>query len=316
MSRRVDRLISHIRSVTENETVNSTTDISDEAIIEYINEAQHRLQSRILAQHPRVFIKETTIDSVQDQEEYDLPADVFLGSRVVSVEYTEETASFPTYTKLRSGYGFNRTSDISGFPSIYIRRDKLDSDVGTLLLSPKPSSSSGSIRVTYIQAMDELDKRRGIISDITTSSTAVTALTLDVSGTPPIDSTDLEEHDFFCIVSKVGTVKMRNLQFDSIDSSTGVVTLTGSSFTFASGETAAIGDYIVGGKNTTTHSRYSRNIERYLLEFAAWKIFKNDSSTDSAEQLQEVLAIESDIIDSYQEIQEDNFEIPILEEWN
>lgn len=315
MSRRVDRLIDHIRSITENDTVNSTTDIEDGEILEFINEAQHRIQSKILAQHPRVFIKETTISGVQDQEEYDLPSDVYLASKVVAVEYTEDTGSDKTYSKLRPGYERDRRSDLSGFPCKYIRRDKLDSDVGSILLSPRPSSSSGTIRVTYVQRMDELDKRRGIISAVTDSGTQITALTLDVSGNPPIDSTDLDNHDFICVVSKTGAMKMRNIQFDSIDTSTGVVTLT-SNHTYSSGESIAVGDYIVGGKDTSTHSRLPRNVERYLIQFAAWKIFKRDSSTDSAEQLQELLAIESEILESFGEIQEDLHEIAIIDDWD
>lgn len=315
MSRRVDLLINHIRSITENSTTNSTTDITDNEIIEFINEAQHRIQAKILAQHPRVFIKETTISSVAEQEEYSLPADVFLGSRVVAVEYTDDTGSDPTYTKLAPGYLRDRSSGVSGFPSIYIRRDKLNSDVGTILLSPKPSTSTGTIRVTYIQAIDELDIRRGVVSAVTDSGTQITALTLDVSGDPPIDSTDLGDNDYICIVSKTGTIKMRNIQFNSINTSTGVVTLT-ASHTYDTGESITVGDFIVGGKNTTSHSRLPKNLERYLIEFAAWKIFKRDSSVDASEQLQELLAIEQDIIESYSDIQEDLYEIPIIEEWD
>lgn len=315
MSRRVDRLITHIRSITENDTINSTTDITDNEILEFINEGQHRLQSRILAQHPRVFINETTLSSVADQEEYDLPSDVFLANKVISVEYSDDTGPDKSYTKLLPGHERNRQSDISGFPKYYIRRDKLNNDVGSILLAPKPSNSSGSIRITYVQRIDQLDKRRGIVSDITDSGTQITALTLDVSGDPPIDSTDLADHDYFCIVSKTGSIKMRNLQFDSINTSTGVVTLT-SSHTYNTGETAAVGDYIVGGRDTTTHSRLPRNVERYLIEFAAWKIFKRDSSTDSIEQQNEVLALEQDIIECFQEVQEDIHIIPVLEDWD
>ena len=315
MSRRVDRLITHIRKASENETTNSTTDIDDNEIIQYLNEAQHRIQSKIIAQHPRVFIAETTISAVADQEEYDLPSDVFMASKIISVEYTDDTATDKAYSKLIPGYERDRQSHISGFPCKYIRRDKLDSDVGTILLSPRPSNASGTIRVTYLQRIDELDKRRGIVSAVTDSGTAVTALTLDVSGTPPIDSDDLEDHDYFCVVSKTGSIKMRNVQFDSVDTSTGVVTLTGSSHTYDTGETIAVGDYVVGGKDSTSHSRLPRNVERYLIEYAIWKIFKRDSSTDSTEQLQELLAIESDIVESFQEIQEDLVEIPVQEEW-
>jgi len=321
MSRRVDRLIDHIRSITENETANSTTDIADNEIIEYINEAQHRIQAKILSQHPRVFVTETTIAAVQDQEEYNLPSDVFLANKILSVEYTTNaSAADPIYYKLKPGVERNRISHVSGLPVHYIRRDKYTNATGSFLASPAPQDASGQFRITYVQRMDNLDKRRGVVSLVTDSGSAITSLTLDVSGTPPIDTTDLAEHEFFCVVGKNGTMKMRNLEFDgdggdSIDTSTGVVTLEGSSFTYNSGESIAVGDYIVGGKDTNTHSNLPRNIERYLINFAAFKVLKTDSSVDVNEQLQELSLLERDIISSYQEIEEDIHEIPILEDW-
>lgn len=322
MTRRVDRLITHIRSITENETANSTTDIADNEIIEYLNEAQHRIQSRIIAQHPRVFITETTIAAVQDQEEYNLPADAMLANKILTVEYTTDAgASRPVYYKLKPGFERDRVSHISGLPSCYIRRDKFTNSTGSFIASPAPSDSNGQFRISYIQRMDNLDKRRGIVSLVTDSGTAITALTLDISGTPPIDSTDLADHEFFCVVDKNGTMKMRNLEFDgdgsdSINTGTGVVTLEGSSFTYASGESIAVGDYIVGGKDTTTHSILPRNVERYLINFAAYKILKTDSSIDVSEALQELTFLEQEILASYTEIEEDIHEIPVLEDWS
>jgi hypothetical protein len=314
MSRRVDRLITHIRNITENDTTNAATDITDNEIIEYINEGQSRLQGRIVAQHPRVFIEETTISSVADQEEYSLPTNAMLASKILSVEYTDDTGADPVYTKLKRGYDRDRASHLSGHPCKYIFRDKMTDAASSILLSPRPSTSSGTIRVQYVRRLDDLDKRRGIISAVTTTSTQLTALTLDTSGDPPIDSDDLDDHDYITIVNKLGVIQMRNIQFDSVDTSTGVVTLT-ANHTFESGEAAAIGDYIVAGKDTSSHSKLPRSLERYLIQFSAWKIFKRDSSTDSSEALQELLAIEQEVLESYQELNEDDIEIPVIEEW-
>jgi hypothetical protein len=321
MGTRTDRLITHIRAITENETANSTTDITDNEIIRYLNEAQDRLQSRILAQHPRVFIKETTISAVQNQEEYNLPSDAFLANKVLTIEYTTNaSASRPIYYKLTPGHDGYRESHISGLPKYYVRRDKLNNSTGSFLAVPPPQDANGQFRVVYIQRLDDLDKRRGIVSARTDSGTAITALTLDVSGSPPIDSTDLADHEFFCVVDKNGTMKMRNIEFDgdggdSINTSTGVVTLEGSSHTYESGESIAVGDYIVGGKNTNSHVQLPKNLERYLIKFAQFQLLKRDSSIDAVEATQELVALETEILESYQEIDEDIHEIPILEEW-
>lgn len=321
MSRRIDRLVTYVRSVTENETANSTTDITDEEIIEYFNQAQDRIQSKIVAQHPRIFVTETTIAAVADQEEYDLPADAFLANKILSIEYTaDSTASRPVYYKLIPGFERDRASHISGIPKYYIRRDKLTNATGSFLASPAPAAG-GQFRVTYIQSIDNLDKRRAVVSAVTLDSgtSSISSLTFDTSGSPPIDFTNLADHEFFCVVNKNGTIKMRNIEFDgdgsdSINTSTGVVTIE-SGFTYNSGESIAVGDFIVGGKNTSTHSSLPKNVERYLIQFAIFKILKTDSSVDVTEQFQELSIIEQDILDSYQEIEEDIHAIPIIEDW-
>ena len=318
MGRRADRLITHIRTITENDTTNSTTDITDNEILQYINEGQHRIQSKILAQHPRVFIKEKTITAVQSQEEYSLPADCYLAGRVLSIEYTSEASSTnPIYHRLIPASERNRLSHLDGVPTHYIRQDKLNDSGGTFLASPRPSESDGQFRVRYVQKIDILDKRRGIVSAVTlnSSTSTITSLTLDTSGTPPIDSTELDEQDYICVVDSLGAIQMRNIRFTAVSSSTGVVTV-GGSFTYESGETIAVGDYIVGGVNATTHSKLPDSIERYLIQFAAFKMFKRDSSTDSAEQTQELLALEDEIVNSYQEIDDDLADIEIVDnEW-
>jgi len=315
MGRRVDRIINHIRSITENEVANSTTDITDEEILEYLNEAQHRIQSKILSSHPNVFVAETTISSVADQEEYSLPSDLFLANKILSVEYAEDGE---TFRKLEPMILRDRQSNISGLPHGYIRRDKLDTEAGEILLVPKPANSSSTIRLNYIQRIDELDKRRGIVSAITLDSgtSTITTLTLDTSGDPPIDSTDLANHDFICVVDSVGAMKMRNIRFDSVDTGTGAVTVN-SNFTYASGETIAVGDYIVGGKDTNSHIILPRNVERYLTSFGTWKILKRDSSVDSNEATQELVALENDIVDGYADLWSDDVaEVPVIEYWS
>lgn len=313
MGRKVDLLITHIRKVTENETLNSTTDIDDDQILEYLNQAQDDLQSEIISRHPQVFQKETTIAAVQGQEEYLLPADVFLGSNLVSVEYATQTTN-PKYYLLKPGYYRDRISHISGIPDTYIRADDWNDNTGKILLSPKPSNSTGQFRIVYHQRIDRLDKRRGVVSAVTLGASSISALTLDVSGNPPIDSTKLDEEPFFCVVDDEGNMKMRNVKFDSIDTSTGVVTVN-SSFAFESGETIAVGDYIVAGKDTTSHVRLPRNTERYLIEFAAWKILKQDSSIDSAEQAQELGTLRESILRSFSTIQDDNYQIAVTDDW-
>lgn len=322
MSKRSDRLITHIRAITENDIANSSTDITDEEILQYLNEAQYHIQNRIIRQNPNVFLTETITSAVANQEEYTINSNAVLENKIVSIEYTDNySASRPVYWKLKAGSSRDRISNISGIPTTYYRRDKLSTTTGSFIVSPAPSNSVGAFRVVYAQKVDKLDLRRGIVSAVTlnTSALTVTALTLDISGLPPIDSTELANHEYFCMVNKHGVMQMRNLEFlvdgeTSINTTTGAVSLA-SNFVYSSGETIAVGDYLIAGKDSTTHSQLPEDIERYLIQFAAYKMFKRDSSNDIGVQIQELQQLEQEIIQAYQEIDEESGIIPITEEW-
>lgn len=313
MGRRVDRLVTHIRSITENDTLNSNTDIEDEEIIQFLNEGIQHLQAKIIKQYPRVFLAETTISTVADQEEYNLPVNAFLFNRLVHVDYSTDGTTYyplkPAYYKDR-----DRNSGISSLPYKYIRRDILSTASASLLLVPKPVTTGQTIRINYIRKLDGLDKRRGIVSAVTLATSTITALTLDTSGNPPVDSDAFDDNDYFCVVDAIGAVKMRNVRYDSISSSTGVVTVN-STFSFDSGETITIGDYIVCGKDTSTHCQLPDSVERFLIKFAAWEILKNDSSIDSSEAIAELAELRDEIIDSYSEMDESITDVPVDDDW-
>ena len=88
MSRLVDRLIDQVRRQTENEDSSSTAGIQDVEFLQYLNDAQDRLQSLITSTHPLVFVVEKEVDAVVDKEAYDLPKDAYKQNAVSTVEYS------------------------------------------------------------------------------------------------------------------------------------------------------------------------------------------------------------------------------------
>lgn len=301
MGKRADYLITEIRSVTENDLANSAVDISDDEILRFLNDAQIRIQAKIVAQKPNVFLKETLISAVSGQEEYSLPKDCLNNGRILSVEFASDTSQNNYYylratTKRPSGVSIN------GLPSHFIRRDLASDEGGSFLVYPKPIS--GTFRVTYIRRIDSLDIRRAVVGSATLTSPSITDLTLDIAGDPTIDAAAVTKHDFLCVVDKLGTVKMRNIQYDSINTSTGVVTVT-SGFTYEDGETITAGDFIVLGKNKTTHSQLDSLIERYLINYATYKIMKKDSANDLKEYKADLLLSEEEILEAYTDIDEE-----------
>jgi len=305
MTRLVDYLISDVREQTENEDFSDNIGISDAEFLRYLNEAQQRIQARIYAQHSHVFTTEDIQSIVANQEAYNLPSDAFTGNSVSLVEY-KNSADVDDYRPLEQA-SYRTRNSADGEPLYYSRKN------GQILLRPVPSSSGNrTLRISYPKAVRRLDKRRGSIASFTDSGTQITALTLEVS-TDSVDSTAVAKDNFLCIVGRSGVIKMKNIEYDSISGTTGVVTLT-SNHTYESGESVAVGDYIVVGKDTSTHSELPDHVERYLMAYCAWKILKRDSSADYSEQETELGQMESEIVATFADISDDLHQIPEINE--
>lgn len=298
--RLVNKLISQIRKQTENDNSNA---IEDSEILQYLNDAQERIHAVVTAKHPRVFTAEKVYDIVAGQGAYDLPVNSFLDNKVLNVEYSY-TGNTDDYYPLEPITLKERTN-YQGYPVNYIRKS------GQIILDPIPDQG-GKIRVNYVKRIPHLDLRRGQvdIATLDSSTSSITALTLDTSASVVIDSNAFEDVEHVCVVDRYGNFKMRNIPVTSVDSSTGAVSVE-AGFTYDSGETIANGDYIVIGEDTSTHSQLPRNCERYLIAYGSWKLLKRDSSVDYAEQQQELLGMEDDIINSFSDVDEDFTRIPV-----
>lgn len=311
--RSVTRLIEQIRRQTENDEVSDFVGIQDEEFIQYLNDAQYNLQAQIVHQHPRVFIDEAIIQTVSGQERYDLPSDCFLGNKVHNVEYSASGNDDDYYTLSQTTMK-SRASGVDADPSQYIRV------AGQILLTPQPTSG-GKIRINYVKRLRELDKRKAQVGqkyDTTNPNNPVaidTTINSSSNFTVVLDNTnfgtnldDLLLHDYVCIVDKEGRNIVKNIEIVSATTTS----LVCKAHTVEQGEvtTIPVGAYIVGGKNTTTHSELGIEVERYLIAYCAWKILKRDSSVDSAEALQELTAMAQEIVKSYALITDDIQLIP------
>ena len=78
--RNLQYIINQVRKQTENEDVSDFVGIQDSEFIQYVNDAQHRLQGLIISQHPRVFLEENIQSIVSGQEKNNLPSDCYLGN--------------------------------------------------------------------------------------------------------------------------------------------------------------------------------------------------------------------------------------------
>lgn len=312
--RYVSYLIDQVRKQTENEDVTEFTGIQNSEFIQYLNDAQHNLQALITQQHPKVFVREKIYTVTSGQDSYDIPMDCYLGNKILNIEFSS-TGNERDYYPIAQDTIRNRNSSYGGSPLRYIRLD------GKIILNPQPQSS-GSLRVTYIHVIDELDLRRAKITKYNSegqeiegsiTSSKLNTWSIDIKET---SLTSLNEHDYICIVDKTGKMIARNLAISSLGSST----ITLEAYTpDVNDSTIKTGHYIVGGKNTSTHGSFDSSVERYLLAYCAWKILKRDSSVDSAEAMTELNRMAREIVDSYGLISDDLQLIPQLndfEDWS
>jgi hypothetical protein len=296
-TRRAEQILKDIRRESKNEDYSSTSGMSQEELLFYINEGIADLQAAIVNDHERAFIAETYISTVSGQESYNLPSDMLDHGGLVSIEYSD-SGSNQYFYKLQPLYLTDRSTRTTSNPSFYIRRNN------TFMLRPVPATGvTDGLRVQYVKRTNNMDLRRSTVSAVTLAGGGISALTLNTSAfTTP---NGFDQSDFLCIVDKYGNFKMQNIPFDSIDTATGVVTVS-SGFLYASGETIAVGDYVCVGKQTSSHQiDFDASVERYLVAFAVLRAKQSDSNNDSAEAFQRLELMKQQIVSSYSAMDED-----------
>lgn len=302
--RRIDILINEARDDTDNLDFGENRGVSDRLFLKWANDAQRRIYSLIRQQNAAIFEEEEEVDVVSGQEAYDIPALAFLNNAVVKVEYSQ-TGNSEDYEPLDKVSIRERYTGSAATPEGYIRMS------GQILLQPKPSGG-GKIRVTFIKRIPRLDLRRGQVGAVTLNAgtLTITALTLDTD--EEIDEESLEEQDEVSVCDKFGNLKMAGIKITDVDPETGVVTID-PAFVYEAGESIAVGDYVLAGPRSTTHSQLMEECETYLVEFMKLKALKKDSSVDSAEQVEDLAALEAEILGAIGETDGDVEGVPVLD---
>lgn len=295
--RRTDVLIQRARAISRNgANADGTYGISDDEVIQYLNDAQDRMQNLISAKKniARIFSTQTIISIVADQEAYAIPDRVLLNKEIQMVEFSFD-GSLANYVPLEKVNLFNRDTNTTNYPWGYFKRG------GEIYLQPTPSVSTGSIRVTYERTVDDLDIPRGVVSAIGSgTSTQFASITLDSTAnayetTIPGWSTQ----QYCCIVDTLGNRRCQNLLIASYNTGTNLITPDPNPFIYADGDfQVTVGNIAVFEKYTTLFSQLPDECERYLINYAATQLFQEDSSNDREKQMDILSAIEADVLDA------------------
>jgi hypothetical protein len=289
--RYIGALINQIGRETKNPRsfVTSTSGVSDDEILEYLNDAQNRLFATILTNQgmTRRFDFQTSIPVVAGQIDYDLPARSGWARGVRKVELWRGQ-TFYKLDPMLIGPDWDET--VKGDPSSYvILGDKIR-------LSCVPTSGVLKVWASFHPA--NLDKRRGKIASLGTGS-FYTSITLANDTNLDEPAIMAEGTDFYVtICDKNGVITHSEVPVDTYTDSIkrlnltiGVVPLT---------PAIAVGDFVTIGKYSTTHcslSNVSDIVETFLKAYAVKKLNQVDSSTDIMTSDSELKGIASQIFE-------------------
>lgn len=294
--RRTDALVTAARTLSRNSAnADSTLAVTTDEILQYLNDAQDRIQNLISAKKniAKIFATQSIISIVASQESYAIPDRLLLNKQIEMVEYSYDGA-LANYTVLQKVDIFNRDTNTSNYPWGYFKRG------GSIFLQPTPSTSTGTIRVTYERDLDDLDIPRGVISSITSgTATQFAALVLDSTADAYETTTPgWNNIQYSCIVSATGARKCYNILTGSYTAGTNTLVPSPNPFIYNTtlDSQIAVGDVAVFGKYTTTYSQLPDSCERYLIHYAAMELFNRDSSEDYDKEAERVADIEKDIL--------------------
>lgn len=284
----------------------STKSVTDADVVRFIQWGHEALWGKILQAHPKAFRKTVEVQAVANQEEYVLNVPLYLGTRVVNVEFSPTGQTRDYYKIGEKAYSYY-SPDPESTPTSYIRRNN------AILPNPPISSSTPKLRVTYEKAPHALRLRAGQIDAVTDTGTQVTAITLDTTGDDLLAAVTAFPI-YLCVSSPDGENNMNNIQITGYDSGTGVVTL--SPHTYASGETIAVDDYVTIGAYTITHPELPTDVERCVQTYATWKILSRDTATEekAGRFEKDYLDMMREIIASYQEADKEEDDVQISNE--
>lgn len=302
--KRIEHLIAMARRNTENEVTGVTDGIVAEDFVRYCNEANKLVRSKLVQSHSQKFVTVTTQAVTINQEYYSVPDNSFLNYNIVSVFYSDSGNADDMYPLDKKD--LIERVPIKGRPSKWIPSGN------GFYANPIPQSASGVFYINMVQRTRQMALRSATVSSSTFSDPTLSALTL-AAYTPAgtLAQQRFDEEDYLTIVDASGNVKMQGIQYSSIDTGTGVVTLEGGSYTAPSGSSIANGDYVVKGPYASSHSQLDYEAQEAVLAFMEYFVFKRDSSNDSSEQFQTAQMFLDNLIDDFEKDKQEMYSLPI-----
>ena len=278
--RTVEQLILMARKLSRNERYDSNSGVPQDVFVQYVQNAQDTLLKEITNLKTKYFKKQIVQDVVSNQEKYSYPDDLLV-QHIETIQWTDSISGtywqtlYKSYTKekitLQPGYPFSYVPYNDGF---YLN----------------PPIVRGKLWISYETTLPRVQKRSGKITSISLASGVLSGITVD-STSDFYDQTQINSDFYLCIVDKFGTVKAKNIPYDSVSS--GVFTM--SPYTLKTTDSIAVGDYILVGKDTCNVPQFPDLCESFLIKHMVYDAKYTDASQWSQEAKQ-------DMIDSFKSL--------------
>jgi hypothetical protein len=310
IEQRCDTLIRDARAKSGHRTYDYQSGVSQREFVEYLNDASDRLYNLILQERSTLFRRSTTLTCTPGVASVTLPDDIYLQHNINKVDYSP-TGNAQDYTPLDARISKEEVS-VVGYPDSYFLRD------GAIVLSPIPDRAA-TLRLEFQYVIPQIDLRRAQYSAVSIVGPDLISMTFaSLSSVLQETKDDLTGGyvEYICTVNASGTQQAVALPVSSFNATTGVLT-------FASGTLAADypgisaginSHYVVFGKNASTHSSLPQVARRYLVEYAAARVMIRDANAlEAALTSQLMQGIEKDVLDAYATLEEDTFQVPVLD---
>ena len=284
--RQTSDLITASRLISRNQlNADGTFGVSDDEVLQYLNDGQDRMQSLICGTKniAKIFTAQTIQNVNGNQEDYDVGDRVLLNKQLEYVEFSMDGQA-QNYIRLEKLNYFNRDSYPTTYPYGYIKTG------GLIKLCPVPSSTQGTLRISYERELDDLVPRFGTVLSVNPTQLVLTDVV--TAQTPTVNS-------FVCVVDIDGNRLATNIPISIYGGN--VITTAGIGTYLATGKVLndLVNGYVTVGRYSTAVSQLPSAAESYLIHYAAAELFHRDSSNDYSSEAQLVASMEADIIKAY-----------------
>lgn len=292
--RRVETIIDYVRKITGNVRYDANSGIDQTIMSMYLNFGQDELQKAFVSAKCKFLQKSKTIPVVSGQEEYSYPSDIFLQA-IDTIQWSMDDQNFVNVWQSFTKY---RTSNQNGYAFAYYNTNS-----GFILTPPLPY---GNIYVNYMRKLPTLACRAGQITTVTINgSNQVTALVVATTGS--YNASEIASDNYLCVVDYLGNIKATGIQYSGETAGTFTVVPT----TLQTGETAAVGDYIVVGKYATNKAELPDICENFLILQAYYQVKYGDTSQWTDKVKEDLAAKMFTLMDSINNSNQDINQIPI-----